>query len=144
MWGSVSYRVGDALDGLAATDGDFDVVYCDVDKYGYPDCWRAWTRTATRRRCLHLRQHPVERQSSEQRTRHGFPRVGEAIREHNQLVAEDSRFVSTLVPIRDGVIVALRVVEPMTTEVTRTQEEWRAQLTPDGDEVSERGYGASL
>ena len=32
-----------------------------------------------------------------------------AILEHNQLIADDERFVSTIVPTRDGVIVALRI-----------------------------------
>ena len=32
-----------------------------------------------------------------------------AILEHNQLIADDERFVSTIVPTRDGVFVALRV-----------------------------------
>ena len=27
--------------GLPRRSGEFDVVYCDVDKDGYPDCWRA-------------------------------------------------------------------------------------------------------
>src|SRR6266542_818256 len=41
VWDRVRYRVGDALQGLQAETGDFDIVYCDVDKDGYPDCWRA-------------------------------------------------------------------------------------------------------
>ena len=41
VWDRVRYRVGDALEGFAAESGNFDVVYCDVDKLGYPDCWRA-------------------------------------------------------------------------------------------------------
>ena len=32
-----------------------------------------------------------------------------AILEHNRLIADDDRFVSTIVPTRDGVFVALRV-----------------------------------
>jgi len=32
-----------------------------------------------------------------------------AIREHNRLVAEDDRYVGSIVPIRDGVMAALRV-----------------------------------
>ena len=31
------------------------------------------------------------------------------IREHNQLVAEDTRYVGSIVPIRDGVMTALRI-----------------------------------
>jgi caffeoyl-CoA O-methyltransferase len=33
----------------------------------------------------------------------------EAIREHNRLIAQDERYLSTIVPRRDGVMVALRV-----------------------------------
>jgi caffeoyl-CoA O-methyltransferase len=33
----------------------------------------------------------------------------EAIVEHNRLIAEDERFLSTIVPTRDGVMVALRL-----------------------------------
>ncbi|MFN2488145.1 MAG: O-methyltransferase, partial [Actinomycetota bacterium] len=43
--GPVRYHVGDALEAFAATDGDFDVVYCDIDKDGYP---RAWDEARTR------------------------------------------------------------------------------------------------
>jgi predicted O-methyltransferase YrrM len=32
-----------------------------------------------------------------------------AILEHNKLIADDDRYVSTIVPTRDGVIVAVRV-----------------------------------
>ena len=33
----------------------------------------------------------------------------EAIREHNRLIAEDERFVSTIVPTREGVLAAIRI-----------------------------------
>jgi predicted O-methyltransferase YrrM len=33
----------------------------------------------------------------------------EAIREHNRLITQDERYLSTIVPTRDGVMVALRV-----------------------------------
>ena len=33
----------------------------------------------------------------------------DAIREHNALIAADERFVSSILPIRDGVMVALRI-----------------------------------
>jgi len=41
VWDRVRYRVVDALQGFAEEAGDFEVVYCDVDKDGYPDYWRA-------------------------------------------------------------------------------------------------------
>ena len=33
----------------------------------------------------------------------------EAVLEHNRLIAEDERYLSTIVPTRDGVLVAIRV-----------------------------------
>lgn len=112
LWDRVRYRVGDALKGLAAEEGDFDVVYCDVDKQGYPDCWRAgaerirvgglWICDNTLwdgRVVPGLDVEPDE-------FRDGW---APAVAEHNRLVIGDPRFVSSLVPIRDGVMVALRV-----------------------------------
>ena len=36
----VTYHVGDAVEQLSLLDGPFDVVFCDIDKTGYPDAWR--------------------------------------------------------------------------------------------------------
>src|SRR6266536_78359 len=39
--GPVAFHVGDAVASLNATHGQFDVLYCDIDKDGYPEAWRA-------------------------------------------------------------------------------------------------------
>jgi predicted O-methyltransferase YrrM len=97
LWDRVRYRVGDALHGFAEEAGDFDVVYCDVDKDGYPDCsysgrglwlcdntiWSGHVATAS--------------------DKEGQAGVTAAIREHNRLVAEGTRYVGSIGPIRDGV-----------------------------------------
>ena len=41
--------------------------------------------------------------------RDGLEGTTAAIRQHNALVAEDDRYVGSIVPIRDGVMTALRV-----------------------------------
>ena len=109
VWDRVRYRVGDALTGFAAETGEFDVVYCDVDKEGYPDCWRA-ARDRIRVGGLWLCDNVIwsgrvatDADAPEQ------PGTTAAIREHNRLVAEDDRYVGSIVPIRDGVMAALRV-----------------------------------
>jgi len=110
LWDRVSYRVGDALTGFAQEEGEFDVVYCDVDKDGYPDCWRA-ARERVRVGGLYLCDNTIW----DGRVADGSEREGrtngwtKAIVEHNHLVAEDSRYVSSIVPIRDGILVALRI-----------------------------------
>jgi caffeoyl-CoA O-methyltransferase len=104
-WDRVTFHVGDALTSFAEVDGNFDVVYCDVDKTGYPDCWRAacdririgglWMCDNT------LWSGRVLDADRDENTL--------AIDEHNRLVASDDRYVSIIVPLRDGLLCALRV-----------------------------------
>jgi caffeoyl-CoA O-methyltransferase len=109
LWDRVRYRVGYALDGLAAETGDFDVVYCDVDKDGYPDCWRAGSERI-RVGGLWLCDNVIWSGHVATNTdREGQSGATAAIREHNRLVAEDDRYVGSIVPIRDGVMTALRI-----------------------------------
>jgi predicted O-methyltransferase YrrM len=90
---------------MNALDGDFDVVYDDIDKEGYPDAWRA-ARERVRVGGLYVCDNVlwsgrVLDNEPDERT--------QAIIEHNALIAEDERFVSTIVPTRDGVRVAIRI-----------------------------------
>jgi predicted O-methyltransferase YrrM len=104
---SVTFHVGDAVTSLNATEGLFDVVYCDIDKHGYPEAWRA-ARDRIRRGGLFVCDNTlwsgrVTGQVEDQR-----PAWTEAIKEMNQAVATDPDFLATILPIRDGVLVALR------------------------------------
>jgi caffeoyl-CoA O-methyltransferase len=102
----VSYHVGDALESFAKLEGEFDVVYDDIDKDGYPDAWRA-ARDRIRIGGLYICDNVLwyGRVPDD-----GEPpdRVTPAIREHNRLIAEDDRYVSTIIPTRDGVLAAVR------------------------------------
>jgi predicted O-methyltransferase YrrM len=105
----VRYHVGDALEGLAVEDGDFDVVYCDVDKPGYPDCWRAASgriRIGGLWLCDNVLWSGHVATGTD---RDGLAGWTTPIQEHNRLVAEDERYVGAIVPIRDGVMAALRI-----------------------------------
>ncbi len=109
LWDRVRYRVGDALEGFAGEDGDFDVVYCDVDKDGYPECWRT-ARDRIRIGGLYLCDNVLwSGYVATGQDRPGLEGWTAAIQQHNDLVASDERYVSSITPIRDGVTVALRV-----------------------------------
>ena len=103
--GSRSYHVGDAVEQLGTIEGSFDIVYDDIDKHGYPDAWRAG-RERLRVGGLYICDnvlwsgHVLDDEPD---------RNTAAILEHNRLIADDERFVSTIVPTRDGVFVALRI-----------------------------------
>jgi caffeoyl-CoA O-methyltransferase len=101
----VSYRVGDAVEQMATIDGVFDIVYDDIDKHGYPDAWRT-ARERLRVGGLYICDNVLW---SGRVIEPDPDRNTSAILEHNQLIADDDRFVSTIVPTRDGVFVALRV-----------------------------------
>ena len=105
----VRFHVGDAVEELGKLDGDFDVVFNDIDKDGYPAAWRAASdriRTGGLYVCdnvLWYGRVAVEDPND------GRPHYTESVLEHNRLVAADERYVSTIVPTRDGVLVATRV-----------------------------------
>jgi predicted O-methyltransferase YrrM len=105
LWDRISYHVGDAVTGLKATDGDFDIVYCDIDKHGYPNAWRA-ARERIRAGGLYICDNVLW---SGRVTEDAGDEWTEAIKEHNAMIAADDGFLSSIVPIRDGVMVALRV-----------------------------------
>jgi predicted O-methyltransferase YrrM len=101
----VTYHVGDALRSFATIDGDFDVVFCDIDKPGYPDAWREASQRI-RVGGLYLCDNTLGFGGGTILDQGEGP---DAIREHNQLIAEDERFVSTIIPTREGVLVAARI-----------------------------------
>jgi caffeoyl-CoA O-methyltransferase len=105
LWDRVTYHVGDAVEQMAAVEGDFDVVYDDIDKHGYPAAWLA-ARERIRVGGLYICDNVLW---SGRILEPDADRDTAAIVEHNGLIAEDGRFLSTIVPTRDGVFVALRV-----------------------------------
>jgi predicted O-methyltransferase YrrM len=105
----IRWHVGDAVTNLDAVDGEFDVIYDDIDKEGYPAAWRT-ARERIRVGGLYVCDNVLWSGAvADPAGDHGRTRgTTDAILEHNQLVAEDDRFVSSIVPTRDGVMVALR------------------------------------
>ena len=104
---AVTFHVGDAVTSLRELVGDFDIVYDDIDKDGYPEAWRA-ARDRVRVGGLYLCDNVLW---SGRVPADGEPPDGvtDAIREHNAMIAADERYVSSILPIRDGVMVALRI-----------------------------------
>jgi caffeoyl-CoA O-methyltransferase len=106
----IRYHVADALAAFEETEGDFDIVYCDIDKDGYPEAWRRG-RERVRIGGLYMCDNMlwsgrVTDEPDEPDAREGYT---QAIHRTNQAIAGDPDFRSTIVPTRDGVVVALRV-----------------------------------
>jgi caffeoyl-CoA O-methyltransferase len=105
----IRWHVGDAVTQLGAVEGEFDVVYNDIDKDGYPAAWMA-ARERIRVGGLYVCDNVLwSGRVAVQDPDDPRPLYTQAVLEHNRLVADDDRFVSSIVPTRDGVFVALRV-----------------------------------
>jgi predicted O-methyltransferase YrrM len=100
------FITGDAVEALERTPGDFDVIYCDIDKEGYPQAWehaKKRIRVGGMYVCDNVlwSGKVADPQNQEESTK--------AIRAHNEAVFEDDLFMTTIIPIRDGLIAALRI-----------------------------------
>jgi caffeoyl-CoA O-methyltransferase len=110
LQGAIRWHVGDAVTNLNEVHGELDVVYNDIDKLGYPDAWRAACERI-RVGGLYLCDNVLWSGAvADPDGDHGRDaETTNAILEHNRMVAEDERYISTIVPTRDGVFVALRM-----------------------------------
>lgn len=103
----ITYHVSDALAALNETDGEFDVVYCDIDKDGYPEAWRVGSERVRVGGYYICDNMLWSSRVAEPRDQHD--EWTRAIDETNRAIASDARFRSTIIPTRDGVVAALRI-----------------------------------
>lgn len=100
------FLVGDARELLRQRAGPYDIVFCDIDKEQYPEAWRL---AAERVRVGGV----ILTDNTLWSGRVADPRHNDAategVREYNRMAFSDARFASTLVPLRDGVTLSLRV-----------------------------------
>jgi caffeoyl-CoA O-methyltransferase len=103
-------HVGNALEIIDELDGDFDVIFCDIDKGDYPTAWEK-SRERIRVGGLYLCDNVLwSGRVVTGEDREGTPSGWTAaVRRHNSAIATDDGYRTTLIPTRDGVMVALRV-----------------------------------
>ena len=102
----VTLRVGDAIESLRATAGEFDVVFIDIDKTGYPEALEA-AAPRIRRGGLLLADNVLwSGRVVDPDTRDAST---EAIREFNRRLFARPDFTSVIVPLRDGVAIARKL-----------------------------------
>lgn len=104
--GLVQYRVGEAVAELRRTEGVFDLIFNDIDKEGYPaslpvvvEKLRPGGLLIVDNMIWHGRIFDAGDRS---------PQTA-GVRELTRLIAGDPRWISSVVPVRDGLLVAWRV-----------------------------------
>jgi len=101
----VRFRVSEAVQALRETEGPFDLIFNDIDKSGYPAALEVIAGKLRPGGILiadNLLWHgrvldPADHSADT-----------EGVRRFTRLVTEDPRWLSSIVPIRDGLLVAVR------------------------------------
>jgi predicted O-methyltransferase YrrM len=101
----VEIRTGEAVGILEQTSGEFDVVFVDIDKDGYPRALEAAARRVRRGGYLLADNVLWSGKVVDSLVR---DRATEGIREFNRRLFSRRDFESVIVPLRDGVAIARR------------------------------------
>ncbi len=101
----VTYHVAEAVQALRETAGPFDLIFNDIDKHGYPDSLRVIAEKLRPGGVLiidnmiwHGQIFDMEDHSPDT----------EGVREFTRRITTDPGWIASLVPVRDGVIVAYK------------------------------------
>ena len=93
---------------LPESEGEFDLIYNDVDKEQYPGAWEL-ARVRIRPGGLYICDNVLwSGRVAELDPDDDYPAETEAIIRHNAMIYADPDFDTTIVPTRDGILVARR------------------------------------
>ena len=101
----IHIHVGDALAGLAATPGEFDLIFNDVDKEGYPAVLQA-VPPRLKRGGLFITDNTLWHET----VLHPTEASDRAVVQFNRQLYDFQQFFTTLLPIRDGLTVSVKLV----------------------------------
>jgi predicted O-methyltransferase YrrM len=111
----IEVHVGDAIEMLSERKEEFDILFCDIDKPDYPRAARM-APERVRRGGLFIADNTLWRGevsyaagNPELKAEYEPDRSTSAIVEFNELLYESPDWYTTIVPLRDGVTVAMRV-----------------------------------
>jgi caffeoyl-CoA O-methyltransferase len=101
----VQYRVGEAVQALRETDGPFDLIFNDIDKHAYPDALPVIADKLRAGGVLIVDNLLWHGEVFDPRNHTADT---EGVREFTRLITTDSNWIASVVPIRDGVLVAYK------------------------------------
>ena len=103
----IQYRVGEAVDTLRRTDGTFDLIFNDIDKEGYPGSLPVIAEKLRPGGVLIADNMFWQGRVFDEQDRTATTR---GVRELTRMITSDPRWISSIVPIRDGLLVAYRAM----------------------------------
>ncbi len=107
--GPIDYQVASAFDAFNETSGEFDIVYCDIDKHEYPQAFEL-AKGRVRVGGLYICDNMLwSGRVTGEEPDDSNPELTRTIDEANKLIAANPGYRSFILPIRDGVVCAIRV-----------------------------------
>jgi predicted O-methyltransferase YrrM len=103
--GTIEYRVSEATKALRETEGPFDVIFVDIDKHGYPEAFEVAGRKLRAGGVLIADNVLWSGRIFDSKERN---KNAEGIRELTRRATTDAAWISSIVPIRDGLLVAYK------------------------------------
>jgi len=105
MNGMIRYHVSEAVQTLRDTDGPFDLIFNDIEKAGYPDSLPVIKEKLRSGGVLIIDNMLWSGRIFDQGD--NSPNTT-GIREFTRLITQDPAWISSLIPVRDGLIVAYK------------------------------------
>jgi len=107
--GPIDYHVSSAFDAFNETSGEFDIVYCDIDKHEYPQAFEL-AKPRVRVGGLYMCDNMLwSGRVTGEEPDDSNPELTRTIDTANKLITADPDFRSFILPIRDGVVCAVKL-----------------------------------
>jgi caffeoyl-CoA O-methyltransferase len=103
--GIIQYRMSEAVQALRETEGPFDIIFNDIDKHGYPDSLPVIAEKLRPGGALII-DNMLWHGGIFDESDHSPDKEG--VVKFTQLITTDPGWIATLVPIRDGLIIAYK------------------------------------
>ena len=101
----VQYTVGEAVAALNKAKGEFDLIFCDIDKEGYPEAIRAVEEKLRPGGTLIVDNMLWSGRIFDENDQSA---ATQGIREATGMLASSDKWISSILPIRDGLLVGLK------------------------------------
>ncbi|MBI2686056.1 MAG: O-methyltransferase [Acidobacteria bacterium] len=102
--GRITIHTGDALTALASTPGEFDMIFNDVDKDGYPD-----VHAAAPERIRVGGVFVTDNTLWKAKVLDPQDAETEGVDTFNRRIFADPRFLTSLIPLRDGMTLGIKI-----------------------------------
>ena len=103
--GMIQYHVAEAVGKLREMPGPFDLIFCDIDKQGYPEALPVIKEKLRPAGVLIIDNILWSGRIFDQNDR---SEATEGVREFTRLLMQDPDWIATLTPVRDGMAIAYK------------------------------------